>query len=117
MTRVLLVDDDEDLCELVAAQLTRAGFEVAVADSLRSALEVASEQKPFDVLITDLHLPDADGAMVAQALGVPIKLALTGSSSPSDAKRLMGEGFAAVLVKPLMANQLVEALKRSLEKK
>lgn len=114
MTRVLLVDDDRELCELLGAQLTRAGYEVSVADSLLAALQVASEEAPFDALITDLHLPDADGSAVAEALGVPIKLALTGSSSKEDAQRLLAAGFAAVLVKPLSGKQLVEALTRSL---
>ena len=100
MTRVLLVDDDRDLAELLASQLAREGYAVCVADSLLSAQQVASEEDPFDILITDLNLPDADGEAVAQALGIPIKLALTGSSSTADAKRLMAAGFAAVLVKP-----------------
>ncbi len=110
MKRVLLVDDDADLSELLATQLRRAGYEVSMADSLHNALEVTSREAVFDVLITDLNLPDADGAAVAKALGVPIKLALTGSSSPADAKRLLADGFAAVLVKPLSGKQVVEAL-------
>ena len=113
----MLVDDDAELAELLASQLTRAGFEVRFADSLANAQQVASEEKPFDVLITDLHLPDGDGAAVATALGVPIKLALTGSSNSDDAKRLMADGFSAVLVKPLSAKQVVEAVTRSLEAK
>ncbi len=115
MTRVLVVDDDRDLSELVAAQLKREGFEVSLADSLLGALQVASEEDPFDVLITDLHLPDADGDSVAEALGVPIKLALTGSSSAADAQRLLAAGFSEVLIKPLTGVELVEALRRSLE--
>jgi CheY-like chemotaxis protein len=113
MKRVLLVDDDRDLAELLAGQLTRAGYDVRWADSLFGALEVAGEETPFDVLVTDLNLPDADGAAVAEALGVPIKLALTGSSSAADSKRLLAAGFAEVLVKPLTGKQLVEALSRS----
>lgn len=114
MTRVLLVDDDHDLSELLGAQLTRAGYEVRVADSLFTALEVAGEEEPFDVLVTDLNLPDADGTSVGEALGVPIKLALTGSSSAEDVKRLLAAGFFEVLTKPMTGKQLVEALKRSL---
>lgn len=115
MTRVLLVDDDRELAELLAAQLTRGGYEVRVADSLFSALEVATVEPPFDVLVTDLHLPDADGSAVGEALGVPVKLALTGSSSAQDEKSLLAAGFAAVLTKPVTGKQLGEALARSLE--
>lgn len=114
MTRVLLVDDDVDLAELLAEALTRGGYDVRCADSLFDALAVTRAEAPFDVLITDLHLPDADGAAVAKALAVPVTLALTGSTAPADAQRLLAEGFAAVLVKPLSGLQLLEALSRSL---
>ena len=106
------MDDDLDLSELLAGQLIRSGYEVHCADSLFSALQVSAEEGPFDVLVTDLNLPDADGAGVAEALGVPIKLALTGSSSADDKKRLLAAGFAAVLVKPLTSTQLVDELNR-----
>lgn len=110
MTRVLLVDDEQDLAELLASQLTRAGFEVRCADALQSA-KVANEELKFDVLVTDLHLPDGDGIDVARSLAIPICLALTGSSVEADAKRMIGEGFAAVLVKPITSLQLVTAIK------
>ena len=114
MTRVLLVDDDRELSELLEAQLNRAGYQARCADSLLSALTIAAEEPPFDVLITDLNLPDADGAAVAEALAVPIKLALTGSSFAADEQRLKAAGFAAVLVKPLSAKHVIEAVERSL---
>lgn len=114
MTRVMLVDDDPELAELLAAQLTRAGFEASTADCLQSALQLKADQPAFDVLITDLHLPDSDGAGVAKALGLGINLLLTGSSSASDSERLMAAGFAAVLLKPITGKLLVEAVHRSL---
>ena len=115
MKRVLLVDDDRELSELLAAQLTRGGYAVCFADSLLSAMTGASEEAPFDVLVTDLYLPDADGAAIAEALGVPIKLALTGSGAPADAERLLAAGFAEVLVKPVSGPKLLDAISRSLK--
>lgn len=109
-----MVDDDRELAELMARELQRAGHTVICADSLLNALEVSAEEAPFEVLITDLHLPDADGTAVAEALGIPIKLALTGSSAASDRQRLLAAGFCAVLVKPLSGKQLLEALNQSL---
>jgi DNA-binding response OmpR family regulator len=110
----MLVDDDPELAQLLAAQLVRAGFEAQTADCVQSALRLASEQPRFDVLITDLHLPDGDGAGVAKALGLGLNLALTGSSSTADSARLLAAGFSAVLVKPINGKQLVEAVRRSL---
>jgi CheY-like chemotaxis protein len=112
--RVLLVDDDHELAELLALELRRGGYTVHCADGLLNALEISAEEATFDALITDLHLPDADGTAVAEALGIPIKLALTGSSDPSDRQRLVAAGFASVLVKPLSGKQLLAALTQSL---
>ncbi len=109
MKRVLVVDDETDLADLLAIQLTRAGFEVRCADALQSAKRV-SQEGTFDVLVTDLHLPDGDGVDVARSVGIAIRLALTASSAESDAKRLLSEGFAAVLTKPVSAKVLVDAI-------
>ena len=110
MIRVLLVDDEVDLTSLLAAQLTRAGFEVRCADSLASARERAEQEPPFDVLVTDLSLPDGDGIDVARALGIARRLAITGSASPSDIQRLLAEGFYEVLIKPVTSARLGAAI-------
>ncbi len=110
MTRVLLVEDDLDLGELLAEVLAGEGYAVRTADSLRRALEVARAEAPFDVLLTDLHLPDADGETVARALRVPLSLALTGTNAPGQTPRLLEAGFAAVLLKPLTRRQLLDAV-------
>ncbi len=112
MTRVMLVDDDLELVELLAHQLKRAGYQVRFADSCASAVEIARAEPRFDLLITDLHLPDADGAEVAAQLKAHVSLALTGSSAPSDVARLRAAGFAEVLVKPLTGRQMLEAVTR-----
>jgi DNA-binding response OmpR family regulator len=113
MTRVLLVDDESDLAELMANQLTRAGFDVRCADALLTAKAVGDEHT-FDVLVTDFNLPDGDGVDVARALKIPICLALTGNSDDADTKRMLAAGFAAVLVKPVTASRLVEAIKSAI---
>ncbi len=110
MTRVLLVDDDRELAELFARQLIRAGFDAQFADSLAGARAIAQAGPPFDVLITDLHLPDADAVEVAEAVKARVQVVLTGSSSAVDARRLREAGFAAVLVKPLTGRQLIDAV-------
>jgi DNA-binding response OmpR family regulator len=113
MTRVLLVDDESDLADLLASQLTRAGFEVRCADALSTAQAVIATEK-FDVLVTDLHLADGDGVDVARSLKIPIYLGLTGSSAEADAKRMLSEGFSAVLVKPVTSGKLVAAIKQAI---
>lgn len=110
----MLVDDDLELVELLAHQLKRAGYDVRFSDSCAGAVEVARTEPRFDALITDLHLPDADGAEVAAQLKAHVSLGLTGSSSAADANRLLAAGFAEVLVKPVTGKQLLDALTRCL---
>src|SRR4051812_12572456 len=112
MTRVLLVDDEVDLTWLLARQLERAGFEVARAESMEEALAVHTAA-PCQVLVTDLHLPDADGIELSVRISIPVRVALTGSSDPSDAARLTAAGFFEVLVKPIASDALVAAIRRA----
>lgn len=58
--RVLVVDDDSALCELLVASLTFAGFEVSAVRSATAALK-AQRSTPSDVLVVDGMLPDLDG--------------------------------------------------------
>src|SRR5260221_3462792 len=58
--RVLVVDDNPDVRELIAAVLERAQAEVATAASADDALEAVKSKKP-DVLLCDLHIPGIDG--------------------------------------------------------
>src|SRR6266404_1299590 len=65
--RILVVDDEPDLLELVRVNLTQAGFEVETAETGRQALERARRAAP-DLLILDLMLPDLSGAEVCRHL-------------------------------------------------
>lgn len=60
MARILIVDDNEDHRLTLAGLLERDGYEVGVSADGRDALK-AQEKSPFDVLITDIFMPDKDG--------------------------------------------------------
>ena len=66
MTRVLVVEDDRDIAELVRRYLERAGFDVMVLSSGRDGLTRLTEDAP-DLLILDLMLPNVDGIEVCRA--------------------------------------------------
>jgi CheY-like chemotaxis protein len=65
--RVLVVEDEEVVCRLIAESLTSAGYDVTATADPRAALELAREQR-FHVLVTDVAMPHMDGPEVARAL-------------------------------------------------
>jgi DNA-binding response OmpR family regulator len=69
MTRVLLVEDDDDIREAMAYLLTRFGAEVTTAASGREALTLYEEFKPHAVLL-DIRLPDISGVKVLEMINL-----------------------------------------------
>ncbi len=65
--RILVVDDEEDILELVRFHLTREGYQLALASSGEEALKKAGRET-FDLVVLDLMLPGLDGLEVAKAL-------------------------------------------------
>lgn len=103
MTRVLLVDDDEDLAMLLCEQLERFGLDMRSAGSLAEAKAKAAVER-FDVLISDGHLYDGDAEEVAKAVPARLRVLLSGSSASNL------QGFELVLLKPTTAQTLADAI-------
>src|SRR5687768_120191 len=87
--RVLVVDDERDLVDLVAYNLTRGGYEVLTASNGTEALDVAQRETP-DLVVLDLMLPGIDGTEVARRMkadsrtaGIPIVM-LTAKGEETD---------------------------------
>jgi signal transduction histidine kinase/ActR/RegA family two-component response regulator len=115
--RILVVDDNEDARMLLGDILETAGHEVCAAESGPAALAVVEEFSP-DVAVLDVGLPAMDGYELGSRLRVllgaraPVLVALTGYGQQADRLRSMTAGFAAHLVKPLEAAQLVDVIER-----
>jgi DNA-binding NtrC family response regulator len=107
--RVLLVDDDDGVRAMMHAMLQRKGFEVVVAASVTDALRhIATES--FDVLITDLHMPDpGDGFTVVTAMrhSQPNALTLLVSGYPDVQSAMAAILLEAdeIIVKPFRCRQ------------
>src|SRR5262249_11001543 len=114
--RVLLVEDHADSAEAIELGLTSAGYHVAVADCVRAALARANE--PFDIVVSDLSLPDGSGLDVMRGLLArrPILgIALSGFGAESDIRATREAGFQRHLVKPIELAQLIGAIESLLE--
>jgi CheY-like chemotaxis protein len=112
--RILVVDDEADTLEMVAAALRSSGSEVATAKSSRAALEAFSQAK-YDVLISDLQMPGEHGYELLQKIrelenheGHPIlAIALSAHGRLEDRDRSLKSGFFAHLTKPVEPCELV----------
>jgi signal transduction histidine kinase/response regulator RpfG family c-di-GMP phosphodiesterase len=106
--RVLLVEDHEDTNRSLTQLLRRRGYHVQAAHSVQTALEAAAQEK-FDVLVSDIGLPDGSGIDLMEKLSVdhPIfGIALTGFGMEDDLRKSHEVGFNHHLVKPIDLNRL-----------
>jgi CheY-like chemotaxis protein len=110
--RVLLVEDHEPTIEVLRRLLTRAGHHVTAAMTVAGAVQ-AAQHKKFDLLISDLGLPDGTGFDLMQQLRSSYHLpgiALSGYGMNDDLRRSREAGFAAHLIKPVDFARLQEAV-------
>lgn len=111
--RILIVDDEHDSLELVSQVLEAAGAEVTAVSSARAAL---SERGPFDVIVSDIGMPEMDGyALIrdirAHNADIPA-IALTAYVSSDDVQRATGAGFHEHVAKPIDAATLIATVHR-----
>jgi signal transduction histidine kinase len=112
--RVLVVDDNQDLAELLSEALQSEGFQTAIANDGSGAIASWRSFAPH-VCVLDVGLPDLDGYQVAQVLRAEhgkaaTLIAVTGYGQPNDRVRAVRAGFDCHLVKPVDVDQLVDLL-------
>jgi CheY-like chemotaxis protein len=87
--RVLLVDDDRTLSAAIRYTLEGAGFMVFAAHDARAALTIASQNGDFDLVVTDLMMPDMNGTELIEALRIRMR----------DLKAIIISGYPPQLVR------------------
>jgi two-component system CheB/CheR fusion protein len=111
--RVLLVEDHHDTAQVMMHVLRRLGYSVQHADSVGAAVHAATNQD-FDLLVSDLGLPDGTGhELIRQLLKsrrISGGIALSGYGMEEDIRRSHEAGFAAHLTKPVNLAQLTHTL-------
>ena len=118
MAKVLIIDDDNSICELVAAKMTRLGHETTTGGCLSEGLELARKGR-FDVVFLDLNLPDGHGLNVLPKLrempGRPEVVIITGAGDPDGAEKAFKYGAWDFVQKPLSMAGLALSLTRVLQ--
>jgi len=116
--RVLIIEDDPLFAASCADILSAAGYSAVVAHGGDEGVRLALGEE-FDLIITDLRLPDADGLELVKALMAKGRgsafIMITGHPTLSVAVEAMRSGVSAFLEKPFPPEELVEAAGRALE--
>jgi len=114
LTRVLVVDDDNDTTDLLKIILTPSAFKVITANSGQEGVELARKLSP-DVMVVDLFMPGMDGLMVCKEVrkfsNVPI-LVLSAVGKPGVAEQALDEGADDYLIKPMNNKVLIASLNK-----
>ena len=113
--RILLVDDHPDTCAALERLLKLRGHSVVAAHNMRGALEIAGTADSFDLLISDVGLPDGNGMDLLRVLRTrhPLRgIAISGFGMDADVAKSMEAGFAEHLVKPVKLEKLEAAIAR-----
>src|SRR5690606_31686311 len=116
--RVLVVDDEQGILELVEYHLRRAGYQVLLADTGRDGLRLAMETRP-DMVVLDLMLPDLDGFEVGRRIRrhtqVPV-LMLTARTDQEDQAVGLEVGADDYMTKPFHPRELVARVQALLQR-
>jgi len=108
--KVLVVDDEDIICDFVSDTVGEEGADVVCVGTAREGREAMAKQK-FDVALIDAHLPDGSGLdLVAHMRTVSPRTApvlITGFPDPRKAKRMEEVGVETLLTKPFTASQLL----------
>jgi CheY-like chemotaxis protein len=112
--RILVVEDHQDTRQVLTGLLTRWGYDVSSADSLRGGMDRLEAEPPIDVIVSDIALPDGTGyALVSEARRRGkrvLAIALSGYAYPSDVHIAKLTGFDHHLPKPCDSHYLRKIL-------
>jgi len=123
-TNILIVEDDIDSLEMLRVSLESAGALVRTVDRSRAAVDVLRNNGRFDLMISDLGLPEMDGYDLIREIrgGLSISpeqlpaIALSGYASDEDRERSLANGFQLHLQKPLDISALPNAIRSLITK-
>nr|MCU0952575.1 ATP-binding protein [Burkholderiaceae bacterium] len=111
--RVLVVEDHADTAQTLGTLLAAAGWQVTAAATAAAAVDAVRTQQ-FDMVLSDLSLPDGDGCELLQLLrelgcAAPA-IAMTGHGMDTDQERTQRAGFLRHFVKPVEVSQLLASM-------
>jgi DNA-binding NtrC family response regulator len=118
MAKVLVIDDEQGIRNLLDTLLSRKGYTVVLADGGRRGLELFRRERP-DAVVLDLKMPEMDGMTVLTQLRnadqtLPV-IILTGGGTPETERQVYALGVSEFIEKEFSMDRLGDALKRLLK--
>ena len=118
MKKILIVDDNSDLCEVLSDMLTDAGYQVKSLHCGANVLKEARKNPP-DIVLLDVGLPDIDGRKVLEELkkidNGPMVIMLTASGDIKTVVGSMKMGAFDYVIKPFLNEELLMVIEKALE--
>ena len=120
MNKILIVDDSKDIRDILSKVISLMGFEAAVASNGNEALNLFLTNS-FDLVLTDLEMPDIDGWTLAlhikdKSPNTPVVL-ITGSEKEAVMERLKGSSIDSILFKPFMLEDIQKTVQIMLDER
>jgi DNA-binding response OmpR family regulator len=112
---VFLVENHEDTVRYLQVFLEQLGYKVSVAGDMKTALREIPKSR-YDVLISDIGLPDGDGWTLMEKLGSgrpTFAIAMSGYGTANDRSKSRDAGYAHHLVKPFIPDALLRLLREA----
>ena len=113
--KVLVIDDEVELCELMELHLKAAGFEISKAYNAKDALEILEGNSKVDFIVTDVRLPKKSGPELireVQGRGTNIPFLMITGFSDVDADDAADMGAVALLQKPADLPKIAKVITR-----
>lgn len=120
MEKVLIIDDDKDICLTLSRFLNKKGFETHTANNGTDAVSILKSEK-FDSILCDYKLPDTTGLELIQRINIlnpeAATIIITGYSDLKTAVEILKHGASDYVTKPLFPDEILASIKQSIEDK
>jgi len=118
MAKILIIDDDKELCTILSVQIGSLGHDIRVLHTLRDGYEVALREA-FDIVYLDVRLPDGNGLDILTAIrareNAPEVIIMTGTGDSDGAEMAINNGAWDYIQKPYSLKQMTLPLIRALD--
>ncbi len=116
MSSILIIDDEDQICEILSDCFNLEGFEVTVANDITSAKQILNSEQ-FDLIVSDVRMPDGNGTEILTMIrerSIPSKVIMMSGYSSISQEEIYELGADAFFAKPFSIFDLLNKVKELL---